>query len=287
MGSPVDTTEGAAPGASDGRVSGKAQRAIKRYILDRRLGPGDALPSEGQLAEELKISRNSVREAIKALEALGTIETRHGVGLFVRAFSFDPILDNLAYGIQVGNNSILELLEVRRQLEGAFVEVAAASLSADELRVLRSTVDRMGARAALGESFTDEDRFFHRTLYSGLGNRLLLTLLDVFWEAYVRLRASLPGVPPGDAVRTWEEHRAILELLERRDGPGARRAMLDNFVLLEGRLRHAVEVRSGPPGAPGAPGAPAPPPETPDPRARRTADVRPGLAPGAGEEQQP
>jgi DNA-binding FadR family transcriptional regulator len=241
MGSSAVAEDATGPGGGDGRLFERAQRAIKRYVLDHRLGPGDALPSEGQLAEELRISRNSVREAIKALEALGTIETRHGVGAFVRAFSFDPILDNLAYGLQTGNSSILELLEVRRQLEGAFVEVAAARLSADELRVLRSTVDRMGARAALGESFTDEDRFFHRTLYSGLGNRLLLTLLDVFWEAYVRLRASLPGVPPGDAVRTWEEHRAILELLERRDGPGARRAMLDNFVLLEGRLRHAVE----------------------------------------------
>jgi DNA-binding FadR family transcriptional regulator len=227
----------------DGRLFEAAQRGIKQYILDHGLGPNDALPSEGQLAEELGISRNSVREAIKALEALGTIETRHGVGVFVRAFSFDPILDNLAYGIQAGNNSILELLEVRRQLEGAFVEVAAASMTPDQLRVLRSTIDRMGACAALGESITDADRFFHRTLYSGLGNQLLLTLLDVFWEAYVRLRASLPDVPPGDAVQTWEEHRTILEALERRDGPAARRAMLDNFTLLEARLRHALPAK--------------------------------------------
>ena len=284
MGFSVVTGEAAAPGGGDGRLFERAQRAIKRYILDHRLGPGDALPAEGQLAEELRISRNSVREAIKALEALGTIETRHGVGVFVRAFSFAPILDNLAYGIQIGNSSVLELLEVRRQLEGAFVEVAAASLSADQLRVLRSTVDRMGACAALGEPFTDEDRFFHRTLYSGLGNRLLLTLLDVFWEAYVRLRASLPGVPAGDAVQTWEEHRAILELLERRDGPGARRAMLDNFALLEGRLRHATEAGSRPRRA--TPPDPDPPPQPHDPGANGTPDVSHGPTTAATEEQQ-
>jgi DNA-binding FadR family transcriptional regulator len=228
----------------DGRLFEAAQRGIKRYILDHGLGPNDALPSEGQLAEELGISRNSVREAIKALEALGTIETRHGVGVFVRAFSFDPILDNLAYGIQAGNGSILELLEVRRQLEGAFVEVAAATVTPAQLRVLRSCLDRMGSRAALGEPITDEDRFFHRTLYSGLGNQLLLRLLEVFWEAYVRLRASLPGVPAGDAIQTWEEHMAILEALERRDGPAARRAMLESFTMIEARLRHGVEAKS-------------------------------------------
>jgi DNA-binding FadR family transcriptional regulator len=230
--------------AGDGRLFETAQRAIKRYILDHGLGPNDALPAEGQLAVELGISRNSVREAIKALEALGTIETRHGVGVFVRAFSFDPILDNLAYGIQLDHSSIIELLEVRRQLEGAFVEVAAATMTVDQLRVLRSTVDRMGQCAALGEPITDDDRFFHRTLYSGLGNQLLLKLLDVFWEAYVRLRASLPDVPHGDAVRSWEEHRAILDALERHDGPAARQAMLDNFTLLEARLRRATVSHS-------------------------------------------
>ena len=194
----------------------------------------------------------------------------------MRAFSFDPILDNLAYGIQAGNNSVLELLEVRRQLGRRFVEVAAASLSTDQLRVLRSTVDRMGARAALGEPFTDEDRFFHRTLYGGLGNQLLLTLLDVFWEAYVR--AARVAARRAARRRGADLGRAphLLELLEQRDGPGARRAMLDSFTLIQGRLGHAIEARSHSRRAT----IPGTRPETHDLRDSETPNVRHGFTAG-------
>ena len=224
------------------RLVDAAQRAIKQYILDHHLRPGDSLPTEGQLAAALGIGRNSVREAVKALEALGALGTRPGVGPFVRPFSFDPILVNLAYSFQEQHDSILDLLEVRRQLEGAFVEVVAATATPDQLRVLRSTVDRMGARAAAGQGFTEEDRFFHQTLYRNLGNALLPRLLGVFWEVYVRLRAGLPGIRPADGVRSWEEHRRILEALEQGDGPGARAAMLASFGAIRDRLREAQQA---------------------------------------------
>lgn len=225
------------------RLFDAAQRAIKQYILDHRLRPDDPLPTEGQLASELGISRNSVREAIKALEALGTLETRPGAGLFVRAFSFDPILENLGYSFQVERDSILDLVEVRRQLEGAFIEIVAATVTPEQLRVLRSTVNRMGALAAAGQTFMEEDRFFHRMLYSRLGNHLLDRLLQVFWEVYVRLRAEIPGMAQSDVVQSWEDHRHILEALERRDGPGARAAMLASFSSIIARLRRAETVQ--------------------------------------------
>ncbi|HZQ05535.1 MAG TPA: GntR family transcriptional regulator, partial [Anaerolineae bacterium] len=75
------------------------QEEIKNYIIENELRAGDPLPTEGELARQLDISRNSVREAVKSLEALGILEARSGSGLFVRNFNFDSILDNLPYGI--------------------------------------------------------------------------------------------------------------------------------------------------------------------------------------------
>jgi DNA-binding FadR family transcriptional regulator len=234
---------------TNGRLYETTQLAIKDYILNQRLGPGDALPTEGRLSQELGISRTSVREAVKALESLGVLETRPGVGLFVRSFSFDPILDNLAYSFLFDRHSVGELLRVRKHLEASFVEEVVASTNPAQLRVLRSAVDRMGERAARDEipaEFPEEDRFFHRALYAGLNNQFLLKLLDVFWEVYRRLRDEALHVEAIDPVRTWENHRRIVEALERGDGAAARTAMLLHFQGIEDRVRRSEVVGRAP-----------------------------------------
>jgi DNA-binding FadR family transcriptional regulator len=222
------------------RLSGSAQQAIRRYILKNGLGAGDQLPPEGKLALELGISRPSVREAVKGLESLGILEARMGVGLFVRSFSFDPILDNLAYSLGYDRSTIDELLYVRKQLEAGAIEDAAARVTPAQLRVLRSIVDRMGERAARGESSPEEDRFFHRTLFTQIEHPLLLKLLDVFWEVYRRLRDQTALASTADPVRSWENHRRIVEALESGVGTDARAAMLSHFAGLETRLQDAT-----------------------------------------------
>lgn len=232
---------------ASGRLYETAQRRIKEYILAHTLRAGDSLPPEGRLAQELGISRTSVREAVKALESVGVLETRPGVGLFVRSFSLDPLVENLGYGLLFDRHTLAELLSVRKRLESGFIEDVAERATDAQVRVLRSMADRMGERVALGgrEAATpDEDRFFHRTLYAGLGNSLLLKLLDVFWVVYQRLRdqAKVEAIDP---VRTWENHRRIVEALEARDPAAARMAMLEHFAGVEGRVRSALEEVNG------------------------------------------
>jgi DNA-binding FadR family transcriptional regulator len=223
----------------NGRLSESVQAAIKQYVLDQRLRPNDLLPPEGRLAEELGVSRTSVREAVKALESIGLLEARPGVGLVVRPFSLHPILDNLAYSILFDHSTVVELLDVREGLEAVFVKRVAATMTPDHLRVLRSVVDRMGERAAQGQTFPEEDRFFHRLLYRQLGNDLLLKLLDVFWEVWQRLREEVMRPESFDPIRTWEGHRRIVEALERRDGAAARRAVVAHFEGTREQMRAA------------------------------------------------
>ena len=232
---------GSAERGPSARLYESTQERIKEYILSHRLRGGDALPPEGRLAQELGISRTSVRESVKALESLGILETRPGVGLFVRDFSFDPIVDNLGYSLAFDKHKLAELLAVRKQLEAGFVEEVATRATPAQLRVLRSVVDRMGERVATEThtNFQDEDRFFHRTLYAGLENELLLKLQDVFWTVYRRLRAEA-HVEAVDPVRTWEDHRRIVEALERGDRGAARAAMIQHFAGVEGRLQAAI-----------------------------------------------
>src|ERR671912_516559 len=95
------------------------QESLRGYIEDNQLKAGDALPPEGYLAQQLGVSRNSMREAIKALESVGILETRRGIGVFVKAFSFDPLLEHLAYGLRGSLREVGELVEIRRVLEVA------------------------------------------------------------------------------------------------------------------------------------------------------------------------
>jgi DNA-binding FadR family transcriptional regulator len=226
------------------------QDRIKRYILEHDLQGGDALPPETRLTRDLGVSRSSVREAVKALESLGILETRPGRGLYVRPFSLDPILDNLAYSLLFDRDSIVELLGVREQLEVGLLPLAAGALSPAQLELLHGLVRRQREKAERGESPLEEDRFFHRTIMEATGNRLALKLLDVFWVVLLRARDRRLAVDEAPQ-RTWQNHERILAALERGDAAGAQRAMADHFTDIEERVRRAgLRPRSGGAGAP-------------------------------------
>lgn len=222
-------------GSSPALLYRAVQDQLKRYILDQQLGPGDALPPETHLARTLGISRSSVREAVKALESLGILETRPGKGLFVRAFSLDPILDNLAYGIIFDRSSVVELLQVREYLEAGLVVDAMASLNSIQRATLRQLIQRMREGTERNEDISGEDQAFHRLLAEATGNRLLLLLLDVFWTVYRRLRRQSIVVAP-DVSTIWENHQRIVDALDANDPIAAQRAIIEHFADLHRRL---------------------------------------------------
>lgn len=232
------------PAAAPPLLYRSVQERIKRYILEHDLQAGDPLPPETHLARILGVSRSSVREAVKALESLGVLETRPGKGLFVRPFSLDPILDNLAYSLLFDRDSVTELLDVREQLEVGLLPQAMRALSPGQLALLRSLVRRMQEKAARGEPFPEEDRFFHRTLSEATGNRLLVKLLDVFWIVFMRLRDRTVRVDPAPQ-RTWANHQRILAAIEAGDVAAAQQAMAAHFSDLHRRLTLAGQRAAG------------------------------------------
>ena len=105
------------------------QERLKDYIVQNKLKPGDKLPTEETLSEQLGVSRTAVREALRGLEALGIVESQHGVGRVVRPFSFAPTLENLSYALVFYNYSVLHITEIRKALDAYFVEQAMANLT--------------------------------------------------------------------------------------------------------------------------------------------------------------
>ena len=197
------------------------QESVKAYIEDNKLSAGDALPPEGVLAQQLGVSRNSAREALRALESVGILETRRGVGVFVKEFSFDPLLDHLAYGVRGTLRELDELCEIRRVLENALIGKTVELIDDEDLAELRSVTERMKERAERGESFEEEDQEFHQLLFRCHNSGMLLKLLDVFWMAFHKASDWIDVNNPRP-VNTWRDHADIVEAIAARDVEAAR-----------------------------------------------------------------
>jgi DNA-binding FadR family transcriptional regulator len=214
-----------------------AATEVKRYIEAHGLGGGDSLPSEATMCQELGMSRASLREGLKALESLGIIQTRHGEGVFVAHFSFDPIVHNLPYSFAAQGGSLLELLQVRAALEVGMVSQIVRRISVDDVAELRLLAQKMIARSERSESFESEDRAFHAALFRCMDNAFLLSLVDLFWQVFTRLADRLP-VPDAQAQRaTAIDHLRVVEMLESGDVAALENAHRRHFDEISRRLQ--------------------------------------------------
>ena len=217
-------------------VSQSVQEAIRDTIIRQRLKPGDALPAETELARQLGVGRNSVREAVKSLETLGILEVRRGSGLYVRDFSLEPLLNGLPYAIMSDLETLTEVFEVRRIFEVGVIEEAMQSMPSATHRDLRTAVEEMGAKARAGETFPDEDREFHRLLFEHMENSILRILLDTFWQVFQNAALS-EVVHDIDVNHTYRDHVAILDAVLAGDAAAARAALDSHYEGLRERLR--------------------------------------------------
>ncbi|CAN7541892.1 FadR/GntR family transcriptional regulator [Neorhizobium tomejilense] len=204
------------------------QESLRSYIEDNDLTAGAALPPETFLAHQLGVGRNSVREAIKALESVGILETRRGIGVFVKEFSFAPLLDNLAYGLQASLRDVEELLEIRRVLETGLIDKTIEMISDEDVAELRRLTDRMRQRAERGESFAEEDQQFHQLLFRCQNNKMLSALIDIFWSAFYKASgfANLASPTP---LATWQDHHEIAEAVAARDVEAGRKRLSAHY----------------------------------------------------------
>ncbi len=212
------------------------QTALKQYISKNDLKAGDSLPPEGKLATQLGIGRNSVREGIKALESLGLLEVRRGVGAFVKAFTLEPLLDHLPYAFGQGLREVEEILQIRQALEVSLIEDVVLAISDIELMELTRITEVMGLKAARGEDFANEDMAFHKALFATLQNTMLLSLLETFWRVFYRV-SGRTRLQTQDPMATYRDHLAILDAVTERDSVNAKLRLVAHYAGISTRLR--------------------------------------------------
>lgn len=216
-----------------------AQERIKQYILDHALQPGEPIPTETVLARELGISRNTLREALKALNTAGVVETRHGLGTYVGKASLAPLIDgmafNLALSIARDTRTLREMLHVREILEVELIRRAIGTHTPEQLDSLEHLVTQMEEDATREEMDPDVDRAFHNALYEPLDNHVVTLLLHAFWDVQNAVENQLPARPPM-AKENARWHRNILDAVRRGDAAAAMTAMREQFTGARQRL---------------------------------------------------
>lgn len=214
--------------------SAEVQQAVKDLIHEKRLAAGDPLPTESELMDELGIGRNSVREALKALQAVGIVDIRHGFGMFVGRMSLTGLVDEVAFHSRRSVEDHLGyLIEIREVLESGLVRRLIDQRL--DTGAAAAVVDRMDAEAAVGEVSPETDRLFHDVLYRPLRNPLVGQLLGAFWDLDHLLRDDLggPDEPPADVAR---KHRDIHAAVTAGDRDAAVAAMRAHFEEVRARL---------------------------------------------------
>lgn len=217
----------------------EVQQRIKQLILDRGLHAGAAMPTEFELMDELDVSRNSLREALKALQAVGIVEIRHGFGMYVGHRSLGALVDELTFhgrmSINAGRSDLAHLVQVREVLERGLIEQVIGQAAPEDLAALGASIERMDAEASTGFVTPDADRHFHEVLYNPLGNPLVSQLLRAFWDVHHELQDELgPVNEPASSVAA--RHREIYQAVRDRDVSAAVTAMERHFEGIRTRL---------------------------------------------------
>ena len=233
-----------------GKVSQRADRAIRaprvtegaidkirERIVSGAWGAGARLPKESELAAELGLSRNSLREAVRALSQLRVLEVRQGDGTYVSSLEPGLLLESTGFisHLLLGDTEI-ELYEVRRILEAAVASLAAGRIDAEEKAQLAESLERMREAGSV-EELVEADVAFHAVIAKAAGNAVLTSLLASLATRTMRTRLW-HGRTADDALHeTREEHRHIYEAIIAGDPELARSAATAHIASGERWLR--------------------------------------------------
>jgi GntR family transcriptional regulator, transcriptional repressor for pyruvate dehydrogenase complex len=193
------------------KVRDQATQQIQQYIVERKLVPGDRLPTETQLAETLGISRLSLREATKALEFLGIVESKTGVGLTVGRIDLVRVTEHLGFHAGLLDVDPLQLIDSRVILEtGVLPHVMRRMQENPKIEAGLREIVREFASARSLKTFIALDIQFHRSLLNASGLQPLVAFGDLLHVFFQRFRES---VKQAGWKRGVEDHRRVVDFL--------------------------------------------------------------------------
>ncbi len=205
-------------------------------IESGELKPGDKLPPERQLAQELQVSRTAIREALRSMESMGYIESKVGGGTYIKAISLDNVLNPFSGVLSQDKKLMKELLEVRQLLESEIALLASKRATQLDLDNMQKALEDMREDIESGGIGLNGDNAFHNELAKAADNSAMSKILGLCEELLSRTRESTLRIP-GQPIKSLEDHLEIFEAVKNKDADTAQQLMKQHIIKAQQNYR--------------------------------------------------
>lgn len=198
---------------------------IKEIILENNLQPGDTLPTENELIEYLNVSKSSVREAIKILEAVGIVEIKRGCGTILSESNSKGFMNVIFYQLLIRNIDRKEFATFRKMLEISYTEMAAQNITEDEIRELEKCLKEFETKVNYGNISAEDDIKFHTLILKATHNSFIISLGEAILLLF---KDGVEKALVKNSKHALNDHRLILEAIKSKDSSKIKKVIEDS-----------------------------------------------------------
>jgi len=211
-------------------------RRIKEAMINKELRPGDYLPTETELTQILGVSKTSVREAVKMLQAIGVLEVKRGSGMRIREHFNGDILDPLIFRLIAESEQIQDIYDFRKMFEPAHSIMAMQRASEEDIGAIESTIDRLEKAIQEGRQTVEDDLAFHRAILQSTHNPLVARVGETILEFFKPSIQQTITHFPEEALRN---HKRVFEAFREKDEHKLKDAVIQSFDVWKSGLNMA------------------------------------------------
>lgn len=201
---------------------------VAEMIRDGTYEPGDRLPTISEMASRFEVGHPTLREALKKLEVLGSVEIKHGSGVYVKNNQDILLMSNPIFAGEVSSEMLFDLIDARMPIELTSVSGAARNASEEDINRLETVLQRAGKNLEDGKKITKMNGAFHREIALTSGNEVMAQVLDVLANLFGKEQRTLLEIY-GSRKENHEEHAAIFEAIRDRDEERAEQRMREHL----------------------------------------------------------
>jgi GntR family transcriptional regulator, transcriptional repressor for pyruvate dehydrogenase complex len=208
-------------------LSQKIERKVEEAIREKKLLPGQKMPSEKDLCAQFAVSRTALREALRRLSARGLIDIRKGSGMYITELKIEDAINSLHlfYDLRFNSDLILKIIEVRRLFEPEIARLAARNRTDDDIETLQGNqYDLQKCNPDNTQLEVDLINRFHMNLAKSTGNPIVIISMEPVYSLLPRMRNLIYGNIEGEKEYTLKYQDELLQALERKDSTKAYKA---------------------------------------------------------------
>lgn len=220
------------------KLSDEVYKQIVSLISSGKLNPGDKIPSERELAADLRISRQSIREALNRAEVMGLIEVRQGEGSFILSSVKKFLKPPLTLIIEKEAARIFDFLEIRKLVEGWCAEKAAIEATEEELEDMAGILEEMKKVASKDKQWEELDLNLHMSFAKATHNVIAVHIMEALksnFKPFFRFTKSMPSSEKIDIL--WQHHYDIFKAIKQRDPETSKKKVVEHLNYIREKLK--------------------------------------------------